>query len=126
MVSNAFRVAWLKDILLLLLCRLQNLEGAEQALVDTHHGASIVELAAVVGCAEQGDELALGEELVAVLDDLVGTTDEVHVVLLQEAGNDIGTKGEGDTTVVFAPASYVLVGIGPEQVTEETAVGNLS
>ena len=29
-----------------------NLEGAQQALVDTHHGSSIVEFTAVVGRAE--------------------------------------------------------------------------
>jgi hypothetical protein len=58
------------------------LEGAEQALVDTHHGSGIVEFAAVVRCTKQRNKLALREELVAVLHDLMGATDEVHVVLL--------------------------------------------
>ena len=110
---------------MLLLCGLQDLEGAEQALVNTHHGACIVKLSAVVGSTEEGDELALGEELVSIFDDLMSTADEIHVMLLQEARNDVGTEGEGNTTVVFAPASNVLVGIGPEQVAEKTTVGNL-
>lgn len=111
--------------LLLLLGRLEDLERAEQALVDTHHGTGIVKLAAVVGSTEEGDELALGEELVAVLDDLVGTADEIHIMFLQESRHHVWTKRKRDTTIVFAPSGYVLVGIGPEEIAEETAVGNL-
>jgi hypothetical protein len=111
---------------LLLLSRLQNLERAEQALVHAHHGTSIVKFTTVVGCAEQSDELALGEELVAIFHDLVRTADEVHVVLLEESGDDIGAKSERNTTVVLAPASNVLVRIGPKEITQETAVGDIS
>ena len=76
-------------------------------------------LAAVIRSREEGDQLALGEELVAVLDDLVRATDEVHVVLLQEAGDNVGAKGKGHTPIVLAPASNVLVRVGPEQVAQE-------
>lgn len=55
----------------------------------------------------------------------MSTADQVHVVLLQEARYDIWTKGEGDTTVVFAPSSDVLIRVRPEQIAEETAVGDL-
>ena len=110
---------------MLLLGRLENLERAEQALVDTHHGTGIVKLATVIGSTKEGDELALGKEFVSVLDDLVGSADEIHVVLLQEARHDIGAKRKRHTTIVFAPAGNVLVRIGPEEIAEETAVGNL-
>lgn len=102
-----------------------NLERAEQALVDAHHGAGVVELAAVVWRAEKGHELALGEELVAVFHNLVGTADEIHVVLLQEARNDVRPECEGHTTVVFAPAGDVLIGIRPQQVAQQSAIGDL-
>ena len=46
---------------------LQDAEGAHQALVDRHDRAGVVELAAVVGRREDGDQLPVGEELVAVL-----------------------------------------------------------
>jgi hypothetical protein len=59
-----------------------NLEGTQQALVDAHHGTSVVELATVVGGAEQSDQLPLGKELVAVFDNLMGSANEIHVVLL--------------------------------------------
>lgn len=102
-----------------------HLERAEQALVHTHHGSSIVEFSAVVRCTEQGHELALGEELVTVFHDLVGTADQIHIVLLKEPGHNVGTESEGDTSVVFAPACDVLVGIRPQQIAEKTAIGNL-
>ena len=55
----------------------------------------------------------------------MGAADEVHVVFLQEARDDVGAEGERDTTVVFAPAGDILVGIGPQQIAKETAVGDL-
>lgn len=70
--------------------------------------------------------MTLGEELVAVLDDLVRAADQVHVVLLQESRDDIGSERKGHTTVVFAPAGNILVGVGPEQVAKQTAIRNLS
>jgi hypothetical protein len=112
-------------LLLLLLRRLQDLEGAQQALVHTHHRTRIIELAAVVGRREQCDELTFGEELVTVLDDLVSTAYEVHVMLLQEAGDDVWAEGEGHTAVILRPAGYVLIRVGPEKIAEETAVGDL-
>lgn len=112
--------------LLFLFSRLENLERAEQTLVDTHHGTRIVELPAVVRCTKQGNELAFGEELVSVLDHLMGTADEVHVMFLQEAGNHVRAKGEADTSVVFAPASDVFVGVRPQEITQKTTVRDVS
>jgi hypothetical protein len=102
-----------------------NLEGAKQALVHTHHGTGVVKLATVVRSAEQRNELTLRKELVAILDDLVGTTYEVHIMFLEEPGNDIGAKGEGDTAIVLAPARDVLVRIRPKKIAEQAAVRNL-
>lgn len=102
-----------------------NLERAEQTLVDAHHGTRIVKLSAVVRCTKQGDELTFGEELVAVFDHLMGTTDEVHVVFLQEAGNHVRAEGETDASIVFTPASDVFVGVGPKKIAKEAAVRDL-
>lgn len=102
-----------------------NLEGAEQTFIHAHHGTSVVELAAVVGGAEQRDELALRKELVAILDDLVGTADQVHVVFLEEARDDVWTERERDTAVVLGPTGNILVGVGPQQIAEKAAVGDL-
>lgn len=99
--------------LLLLLGGLQDLKAAEQALVDAHHGAGIIEFAAVVRRAEEGDELTLAEELVPILHHLVGTANEVHVVLLQEARHHVRAEGEGHAAVVLAPTRNVLVRVRP-------------
>lgn len=53
------------------------------------------------------------------------TTDEVHVVFLEEARDDVGTEREGDATVILGPACDILVRIRPQQVAEKTAVGDL-
>lgn len=102
------------------------LERAEQALIYAHHGACIVKLAAVVGCTEERNELTLREELVTIFHDLVSTANEVHVVLLQEARNHVGAECERHATIVFAPASDVLVGVGPQQIAKETAIRDLN
>jgi len=88
-----------------------NLEGTQQTLIDAHHSTGIVKLAAVVGRAEERDQLALGEELVTVFDYLVSSANQIHVVLLEESRDDVGTKSKRDTTVVFAPTRDVLVRI---------------
>lgn len=53
------------------------------------------------------------------------TTDQVHIVLLQKSGNYIRAEREGHTTIILAPSSNILIGIGPEEVAQETAVGNV-
>jgi hypothetical protein len=46
-------------------------------------------------------------------------------MLLQESRDNVGTEGEGDTTVVFAPARYILVWIRPEKIAQQTAIRDL-
>ena len=82
--------------LLALLGRLEDLEGAHQRVVDGHHRAGVVKLAAVVGGGEDRHQLPLGEELVAVLDHLVRAAHEVEVVLVEKGGDDVGAEGVGD------------------------------
>jgi hypothetical protein len=58
---------------------------------------------AVVGRREDGDQLTLCKELIAVLHHLVCSADEVHVVLVQKFLHHLRAKREGDTSVVLAP-----------------------
>jgi hypothetical protein len=69
--------------------------------------------------------LTLREELVTVFYDLMRTADEVHVVLLQEARDHIWSECEAHTSVVLAPSGDILVRVGPKEIAEKTAVGNL-
>ena len=67
--------------------------------------------------------LSLSVYLCLVLtDDLVSSSDEIHVVSVEELGDDIGAEGERDAAVVLAPALDVLVGVGPEQVAEQARI----
>jgi len=112
-------------ILGLLLARLQDLEGAHERFIDAHHAAGVVELAAVVGGGEEGDQLTLGEELVPVLNNLMGPADKVEVVSVEELAHDVGPEGEADATVVLAPTLNILVRIRPQEVAQQACVGNV-
>lgn len=90
------------------------LEGTKERIIDTHHCTSIIKLesaasprtrplaiartgthlSTVIRSRKQRDQLPLCEKLVSVLDDLMRSTDQVHVVFLQESRNDIGSKCE--------------------------------
>ena len=76
---------------------------SHEALVDRHDRARIVKLPAIVGSAEDGDELPVGEELVPVLDHLVRANHEVKVVLLQKLGDHVGAESVRDAAVVLRP-----------------------
>lgn len=96
------------------------LERAHEGLIDTHHGAGVIELATVVGRREEGDELALREKFVTVFHHLVGPADEVEVVSLEEARDDVRSERERNSTIVLPPALNLLVGIGPQQIAQQT------
>lgn len=98
------------------LCSRENtyLERTEQALIYTHHGTSVVEFTAIIRRAEQGYKLSFGKELVTILNNLVGAADEIHVVFLEEAADNVWSKGKGDATVILRPAGDVLVRIRPK------------
>ena len=89
----------------------KDLEGTHQALIDCHHGTRIVEFTAIVGSREDGDELSPGKELVAILDDLMRATNQVQVVSLEETGDDVRAKGEGDAAFILTPPRDILVRI---------------
>ena len=96
-----------------------HLERTQQRLVDAHHRAGVVKLPAVVRRGEECDKVPLGKELVTILDDLVRTANEVHVVLLQEPRDDVGPEGKGHAAVILAPPCDVFVRVRPEQVAQE-------
>ena len=70
--------------------------------------------------------MSLGKEFVAVFHHLMGTADEINIVLFVESTDDLLPESEGNTTIVFTPALNILVGVGPEEIAEETSVGDIS
>lgn len=57
------------------------LERTQQTLIHTHHSSCIVKLSTVVRRAEQCHQLSLGEEFVPIFHDLMGSADEIHIML---------------------------------------------
>jgi len=55
----------------------------------------------------------------------MGPANQIEIMLVQELGNDLTTECEADAAVILAPASDVLVGVGPEQIAEEALVGHI-
>ena len=53
------------------------------------------------------------------------SANQIHIVLLQKPADHIRTKRKRDTSVVFTPASNVLVRVGPEQVAQEAGIGHV-
>mgnify|MGYP001792994779 CR=1 FL=1 len=56
----------------------------------------------------------------------MSAADKVKVVLVEELGNDLGAERERDTSVVLSPAHSLLVGVGPEEITEQTVIRHVS
>ena len=96
-----------------------HLERAHQGLVHAHHRTRVVELPAVVGSAENGDQLALCKELITVLDDLVCAAYEVKVMCLEELHNHVRAEDVGYATVILSPPDDVLVRVRPQKIAEE-------
>lgn len=69
--ASGVQATELPILALVLISGLEDLEGAHEGLVHTHHGTSIVKLATVVGGREECHQLPFGKELVAIFYNLV-------------------------------------------------------
>merc|ERR1719229_400622 len=105
--------------------RFENLETAHECLVNAHHCPGVIELSEVIRSGEEGDQLTSGKEFVTILNDLVGSADQVEVVLVEEFRHDVRSEGVGHTPVVLTPTGNVLVGVGPQKVAKEARVGDV-
>lgn len=102
--------------------RLDDFKLAHQLFVDDRGGCGVIPLTVVAWRGEDSDEAAVGEELVAVLDDLVRTANQNKVMLLIEFLHDVRSEGVTNSALVLTPSSNVLVGITPKKITEQSVV----
>jgi hypothetical protein len=101
---------------------LELLDPAHQLLADLQDGCQVGELSAVVGGGEEGEQLLLVAELVAVLDDLVGAADEVEFVLIEEEVDDVLAVVVADSSLeVVAPPVGAGLRIRPEDIRDDSA-----
>ena len=52
-------------------------------------------------------------------EDLVGSADEIEVVLGEEVPDDVLSEGEGNPSIVLTPSDDVSIGVGPKQVAHQ-------
>ena len=64
--------------------RFQHLETAHERLVDDHHSGRVIKFTTIIRRGENGNQLPLGEKLVAVLDDLMSAANEIQIVRSKE------------------------------------------
>ena len=103
--------------------RLYNCKTAHEIRVDAHHGGEVVELTAVVGGGKDRHELAVTEEVVAVLDDLVRAAHEVELVPVEEVLENVVAEYVAHAPVVSAPppdGGWVA----PHEVADHAVVGD--
>lgn len=81
-----------------------------------HCCSRIVKLSAVVRRRENGDHLLGGEELVAVLNDLMCTSNQVDVKSRANVSNNILSKDIRDSTSICLPSLHPLIRVSPQQV----------
>jgi hypothetical protein len=55
----------------------------------------------------------------------MSTAHKIQVLSLQECSNNIRTKGEGNTSVIFAPSLNISFGVRPKQITEQSRTGDI-
>lgn len=90
------------------------MEGTDEILVYVHEGTVVLELPAVVGRSEHCYQFAFPAEFVALLDYLVGTTNQIDVELGQEGLDYVLPEGEAHSSFVFSPTWNVRVRIWPQ------------
>jgi len=107
------------------LLRLEESKPASQVLRHLHEAGVVLEHSAVVWCAEDGHEVAVREELVAVVHDHVAASYKIDIVLPTEILDNIFVKGEAHTSLVLLPVIISALGVRPEQVTEQPCIGDI-
>jgi hypothetical protein len=101
------------------------LEGTGQILLDSHHGPAVVELAAVVRSREYGDQLFFGEELVAILDDLMGSANEVELVFPQKGGYYVASEHVAHSSLGLSPHLYTGLRVCPQKIAQKPRIRNI-
>ena len=94
-------------------------------LIDLHHSCQVTATVAVVRRREDCDELLLGEELIAVLNDLMSAPDEIQLVFDQKRKDDLLTEDIADSSFGLAPHFDRGFGVGPQKVAQQSGVGNV-
>ena len=102
-------------------------EFAHEILVDIHYSRVIVKVSTIILGAEYSHELLiLAEEAIAIFHHLMSTTNEIKIMLLQELLKLLASKNVPTSSLILFPVAYLLIGIIPKQISDDTTVGDIS
>lgn len=99
-------------------------QGVLEVLINFHDGGLVTAPVAVVGGAEDGDNVSLVAPVVTLHHELVRPRHEGQAVAVVEGLRDVRAKGVPGTSWGDAPAGPVIR-VRPEEVAHRTLVGNL-
>ena len=105
--------------------RFEDLERTHEGFVDRHHRSGVIEFTTIIRCGKNRDQLSPCEELVPIFDDLMRADDQIQIVFVQERRHDVLTERKGHTPIIFTPSIDFLIGIRPDQITQETGIGDV-
>lgn len=63
-----------------------------------------------------------GTYLVSIFNNLVRATDQVQIILPKELSDNVATIGEGHTPVVLSPPVNCVIGVGPNEITQQAGI----
>lgn len=78
-------------------------ETTHEIIIDIHDSTIVIKFSTVIGGGEDGNKLTITKELIAILDDHMGTTDEIEVMPGKEFPDDLTAKAIGDATFIILP-----------------------
>ena len=117
---------WIIKILGLRLERSQHMQRAQQIAVHAEHRSRVGQHASIIGRGEDGEQSRVREELVPIVHDLVRSTDQIQVELLEEIEHHfLGERVAHAPLVRTPPLRLVALGVRPEQVADQALVGNV-
>ena len=102
------------------------MERADQILVNSHNGGSVVKLPAVVRSREDSHKLPFAEELVSILYNLVSSADEIQIMLFQKVYQHLLPEHVAYSPVRLSPSLRFFVRICPQEVAKQSCVWNIS
>ena len=92
----------------------KDLEWASEGFVYNKDSRGIIEFTAVIGGWKNGDELAVSEKLITVINDLMSADDQVKVIFPVEVLHDFFAEDYRYTAVIFVEIYSFLFRIRPE------------
>ena len=87
------------------------MDRAFHSVIYFKNGAIVPAVAAVVWCAEYGNELPVAKKLIPFIDQLVGAAYQVKIVVLAECLHDLTIEEVRDAPVAGRPSVGDLVRI---------------